>query len=110
MRNQVYFLEDDDSGNPASAGSSITNGVHYISLTCTGIAFSFWIDGVLAISNHSLSTIGQKTLVNGWVGAYLGPNTYYFGGKMYENIVYNSSLSDSDRQKIETYIKNRYAL
>jgi hypothetical protein len=44
-----------------------------------------------------------------WTGFTLGQNNYNtINGDVAEVLVYNSALSDTDRQGIETYLQNKY--
>ena len=67
---------------------------------------------VTASEDFTLTTSVGKTSVSIGVevNTYLTPNTNYWGGRVYEIILFNRTLSDAELTLVKNYINTKYAL
>jgi len=100
--------DDAASSTSATSSSSVTAGVRVVSSTFSGTTVSTWLDGV-NIQNAASLNVGTMTLNIATIGA-LGRSTFgsYAGVRICEILVYNSALSDPDRQTIEAYLTAKW--
>jgi hypothetical protein len=78
------------------------------SLLATDAGHAIYLSGTLAASNTSVSTL--QAADSGILGrgyATTPDNTYFVGG-LGEIIVYDTALSDTDRQSVEAYLQARW--
>jgi hypothetical protein len=59
---------------------------------------------------NSIKMTGNNPGTNSITGLYIGGQTYSLSGNLAEVIIYNKALTDIDRQKVETYLMNKYGL
>lgn len=73
---------------------------------------SLWFNGTLdndTITGSIPASIGNAGTTNLWVGR-TGASGEYLLGYIAEIVVYSTNLSDTNRQAIETYLRNKYLL
>ncbi len=87
--------------------SSVTNSLTphiWTGKLVSGTTLYGWLDGTsIGNSSASVSDRNGNTLT---LGSYAG--SLYFQGGICEILIYSSALSDSDRQKVETYLTNKW--
>lgn len=67
----------------------------------------FYINGVAQGNVTAATPTTDETITLGWWNSNTGTS---FTGNIYEVMVFNSALSASNRQSIESYLKNKYSL
>lgn len=115
------------AANNYSAGTGVTNGFIYsngsstysdaeklavsnyqiigvVGGTMAGLNDYFWVDGSNSGSANRVAADNNEDLTIGG----LNTSSYHFNGKIAEIIVYKDMISDSDRQKIEGYLAQKY--
>jgi hypothetical protein len=92
------------AGTILSGGGSLSSGVFVIQTAIfNGASSSVYINGLSVLSGDA----GTNSLGNVIMGT---DGTSFFSGKVAELLVYNSTLSSTDRGNVETYLKNKYAI
>ena len=93
---------------PSNNTSISQNAIFIYSVTIGPSLFYQWINGVANSSSGS----GNLSLSSIYIGNVNGPtdSTLAFVGQMGEFLVYNSSLTDPQRQTIEGYLASKWGL
>jgi hypothetical protein len=93
---------------PSNNSSISQNAIFIYSVTIGPSLYYQWINGVA----NSSSGNGNLSLSSIYIGNVNGPtdSTYAFVGQMGEFLVYNSSLTDPQRQTIEGYLASKWSL
>ena len=98
--------------------SSITGGPRVVMLRKNGTTNSMWVNGV-ELSNKSVSFTYSNNLPQPWyVGGVTGsilswlsdPGTDHMNGGLYEIMNFTSTLTLTDRQKVEGYLAWKYGV
>jgi Concanavalin A-like lectin/glucanases superfamily len=93
---------------PSNNSSISQNAIFIYSVTIGPSLYYQWINGVANSSSGS----GNLSLSSIYIGNVNGPtdSTLAFVGQMGEFLVYNSSLTDPQRQTIEGYLASKWSL
>ncbi len=98
--------------------SSITGGPRVVMLRKNGTTTSMWVNGV-ELSNKTVSFTYSNNLAQPWyVGGVTGsilswlsdPGTDHMNGGLHEILNFTSTLTTSDRQKVEGYLAWKYGV
>jgi hypothetical protein len=107
----TYYFDkrDDASGTATRSGGTPDTSIHVLTWVYTGTTASFYIDGVAAYTAQTLNT-GTLTLDRMGIGA-LVRNTIsnYLNGKIGDLIVFNTALSDANRESVEAYLTSKWS-
>lgn len=76
-------------------------------VTVPSNATEVYVDGALVTSIAQLGAAGTGLTLG---ASNNGSGTGYFNGSIAEVIIYNSTLSDADRQNVECYLLERYSI
>jgi hypothetical protein len=79
---------------------TITRAVH------NGSTDSLYVNGLLALSQGSKSSVLSGTTGAGYIGQ--GVNNTYFNGEISEVLVYNRVLSANEAGSVESYLRNKF--
>lgn len=79
------------------------NAAQQITVLANGASSQAWGNGTAGSAGNA----GSQSLVIGTIGSS-GNDTNYHGGNIAELIIYNSSLSSTDRQAVEAYLKAKW--
>src|SRR5690606_11740650 len=92
------------AGTNLTAANTIDASAHRITGLFNGASSQIWVDGTSAVTGHASN--------NGYQGYQLGrfltATADFYGGDLAEIIVYDSALSDTDRQDVEAYLYNKW--
>jgi hypothetical protein len=92
-----------------STSLSISTGVPFIlSLTVSSSTFSQWINGIANSSTGSTVSTSGSTIVIGGSGSYT--TDLVFAGQIGEVIIFNTTLSTTQRQTVEGYLAKKWGL
>jgi hypothetical protein len=103
---------DTSSNSVTAVGSaSVYNAFHVLSGVYNGTANSAYVDGSLADSdtNASYDTNSDYNRTS-YIGHYQYTGGPTFEGDMAEIVIYNSPLTDTDRQSVESYLNNKWSI
>jgi len=99
--------------NPVDINGTIDNqNIHITTLTVNNLIGSLWASGNLA-NNTNVDLQNTATAVNtgnttATIGIVIGQSVYR--GNIYEILVYNSALSNTDRQIVEGYLALKWGI
>ncbi len=104
----------DDSGNPVYASETLTRSVKPLEISAAAYSYDvqsnraeLFLNGVSQAA--STAPRPMKQLARKYLGAHAEPWwEAYFLGSIYEVIIYDSALSDSDRNLVFKYLSSRY--
>jgi len=106
--NSPRTIEIYNGTNMASSFTVIANTPFLYSYTISSTASGLWKNG------SSTATGGGSTssISNFYIGNYSSPasNAYAFTGQMGEFIIYNKTLTTSERQQVEGYLADKWGL
>jgi hypothetical protein len=102
---------DDASAAKAASGGTVDTNAHLIGVVFTGTTVTVYDNGAVIGAAGADLDVGTLTVDSFAIGtlARAAP-TEFFSGYQGEIIVYNSALSTTDRQRVETYLNARWAL
>jgi len=94
----------------SSTSLTIVTGVPFIfSLVVSPSTFSQWINGTVNSSTGTTGFAAGSTIVIGASGtSYTSP--FVFAGQMGEILVFNSAISITQRQQVESYLAQKWGL
>ena len=92
-------------GGTALGGSDSDDSWHVWSAFFNGVSSEFWIDGVSKASGNA----GDEEPTEITIGASAGPNNFW-DGDIAEVLIYDSMLSTANRQLIENFLNNKWAV
>ena len=100
------------TGSPDTTASSTSasyadNNAHTAVFKRTGGALSLYVDGQL-VSTPTTGGTQQLTSPPRLVLGSLQTNVDYFSGDIAEVLIYSQALSDTDRQTVESYLRNKW--
>lgn len=107
-RQHIYRQTDDAMHVYASNDNTTTftfgtTNAHQISLVLNGASSGLWVDAAaFAVGNP-----GANSLVSFLLGTNSVASSWW-KGYVFEFLIYNSSLSTTDRQNVEAYLKTRW--
>jgi hypothetical protein len=107
----IRFYGQQSSGM-FSTFSVDTSTPRLFSFKSTGTSVSGWYQGV-SQSGGTLSSTRTSTAQGFAIGAYWSGSTYdniVSNASLYEIIVYNSDLTDNQRQQVESYLAQKWGL
>jgi hypothetical protein len=91
------------------AGATLSTGTAYqITSVCTGTAIEAWVDNS---SNGSTAVTGTVRTTSGLTAAELGNGaggSAWWAGDICEVILYDRALNSTDRQTVQSYLKNKW--
>jgi prepilin-type N-terminal cleavage/methylation domain-containing protein len=93
-------------GNASQNNFSAPNAFHIHSVIWNGTSFTNWLDGTTSWL-PGVGTAGNQN-VDITLGATSGGGGYFLNGQIAEVLVFSRNLSDSDRQTVENYLKEKW--
>ena len=115
----MYIAEAFTANGPNISSSVQTGGplptsIHIISTCLNNIVASGWITGTPMNSNNPSDMQNTRTpVITGTTSAFVGNglgNVGHYNGNIYEVLVFNTALSNTDRQTIEGYLAWKWGL
>lgn len=95
---------------PEAVAETIPTAFFYLSGIFNGASSKLYKNGInISSGNVGAQGLGNERTSTFRVGS-ANAGTSFYHGDIAEIIIYNSALSDTDRQSVETYLKNKYGL
>lgn len=107
---RIFRRDDGDSYASPSFGTPDTNW-NYFSIVFTGTTISVWKNGAQILTDQAMN-VGTLSIDEISIGSfrYSSSPANYWDGDIAEIAVYISAFGSSDRQRVEQYMADRYAI
>lgn len=89
------------------SGVTVDTDVHVISVIFDGASSELWYDGA---DNSPSSSPGTEEFRLIHIGVNAGGSAEYFNGDICEIIVYDNTLTASERQQVEAYLLHKWGI
>jgi len=89
--------------------AATTNAEIWSAVRTSAPLAKFWVNGANQTISNSTSVPNAPSAF-AILGAFSEALGFYFGGLVFEVIVYDNALSDTDRGAVETYLNTKYAI